>query len=397
MPNNKKLQEIKGTDTVAGTWRYLLDRDRNISNLFSGNDFTTDQDPTVDVGRPNWRTDLRRLFILNADGTWTNLFTLIEPYELKYSVEHPDVPSSIVDVKAILDLLVNRNNLNTITLPTDGVRYTADGETNTYALPRYSSNKYSLFIFIDGVKQDTTTYELSSDGLSVVFGKVPTRGENIEILNQSSITEWDYSPSIDYFTGDGSTTEFTASFDLLHANTTSVNIDGLEIQKNQFSVDGHKVTLISAPSSGAKIQITYLGKTSFVTASPNSIGTTELKAKAVTVDKLDDGIVFTIDKITNGSIITAMLASGAVTTDKLGNSSVTNAKLNNGAVNEDKLASSVKVRLLGSDVIATNMLKDKCVTRAKISDSLLNDYYTKTEVNALINALEARIAALEGE
>ena len=397
MPNNKKLQEIKGTDTVAGTWRYLLDRDRNISNLFSGDSFTTDQDPDNDVGRPNWRTDLRRLFIYEGNGVWTNLFRIIPPQELQYSINHPDVPSSVVDVKGILDLLVNRNNLNTITLPTDGVRYTADGTTNTYTLPRYSSNKYSLFIFIDGVKQDATTYELSDDGLSVIFGKVPTRGENIEILNQSSITEWDYSPSIDYFTGDGSTTEFTTSFDLLHTNTTSVNIDGLEIQKDRFSVDGRKVTLVSAPTSGSKIQITYLGKTSFVTVSPNSIGTAELKAKAVTVDKLDDGIVFTIDKIPNGGINSAMLSSGSVTTDKLENSSVTSTKINDGAVNEDKLASSVKVRLLDSDVIATNMLKDKCVTRTKISDSIFNDYYKKTEVDALINALEARIATLEGE
>lgn len=399
MANNKKLQEIKGTDTVAGTWRYLLDRDRNISNFFSGDSFTTDQE-VQDVGRPNWRSDLRRLFVYegkeNGADKWTNIFRLIEPYELKYSINHPDVPSSVTDVKAALDLLVNRNNLNTVTLPADGVRYTADGTTNIYTLPRYSSNKYSLFIFIDGVKQDATTYEISNDGLSVVFGRIPTRGENIEILNHSSITEWDYSPSINYFTGDGSTTEFTVDFDLLHANTTSVNIDGLEIQKNQFTVDGRNVTLVSAPTSGAKIQITYLGKTSFVTASPNSIGTTELKNGAVTASKLADGIIFTVDQIPNGSITTGKLANGAVTTAKLGTGVVLGSNIANSTISDTQLANSVTVRLLGANRIATNMLQDGCVTRDKIATSVRNDYYTKSEVDTLLNAIRARLDALEG-
>lgn len=396
MANNKKLQEIKGTDTVADTWRYLLDRDRNISNLFSGTDFTTDQTDANDIGRPNWRTDLRRLFIYEGNGVWTNLFRIIPPQELQYSINHPDVPSDVTDIKAILDLLVNRNNLNTITLPTDGVRYTADGTTNTYALPRYSSNKYSLFIFIDGVKQDATTYDLSNDGLSVVFGRIPTRGENIEILNQSSITEWDYSPSINYFTGDGTTTEFTVDFDLLHANTTSVNIDGLEIQKNQFSVDGRKVTLVSAPTSGAKIQITYLGRTSFVTVSPSSIGTAELKNKAVTAEKLADGIVFTVDQIPNGSITTGKIANGAITNAKLGTGVVTGSNIADATISDAKLVNSITVRLLGANRIATNMLQDGCVTRDKIAASVRNDYYTRSEVDTLLNAIRARLNALEG-
>lgn len=399
MSNNKELKEIRGTDTVANTWRYLLERDRNISNLFSGDSFTEDQDVATDVGRPLWRTDLRRIFIFEDDGNtgqWTNLFRLIQPYELQYSVNHPDVPSSVVDVKGILDLLVNRNNLNTITLPTEGVKYTADGLTTTYALPRYSSNKYSLFIFIDGVKQDTSTYDLSNDGLSVVFKAIPARGENIEILNQSSITEWDYSPAINYFTGDGSTKDFTVDFDLLHTNTTSVNIDGLEIQKDQFSVNGRVVSLVSAPSSGSRIQVTYLGRTSFVTVSPSSIGTTELKNKAVTVDKLADGIIFSMDQIPNGGITTGKIASGAVTSGKLASGAVTESKIDSGAITAAKLASSVSTRLLAANAVATNMLQDGCVTRSKINSSVLNDYYTKVEVDALLNAIRARLDALEG-
>jgi hypothetical protein len=118
-----------------------------------------------------------------------NLFTLIEPYEISYSIEHPDVPSTVVDLKGILDLLVQRNNLNTVTLPAESVSYTADGSTSTFALPRYTSNKSSLFVFIDGVKQETSTYSLANDGLSLTFTVIPVRGELIEIVQHASLTE----------------------------------------------------------------------------------------------------------------------------------------------------------------------------------------------------------------
>ena len=78
MANNKHLPDIQGTETIANTWQRLLERDRNISNLFSGTDFTTDQSAIDDIGRPLWRTDLNRLFIWNGQ-VWLNLFNLIEP------------------------------------------------------------------------------------------------------------------------------------------------------------------------------------------------------------------------------------------------------------------------------------------------------------------------------
>lgn len=392
MANNKRLPDIQGTETIANTWQRLLERDRNISNLFSGTDFTTDQSAVDDIGRPLWRTDLNRLFIWNGQ-IWLNLFNLIEPYEISYTIDHPDVPSTVVDLKGILDLIVQRNNLNTVTLPADSVSYTADGTTSTFALPRYTNNKSSCLVFIDGVKQETSTYTLSSDGLSITFGVIPARGERIEIVHHASIVEWDYSPSIEYFTGNGSNKVFTVTFDLLSAATTSVNVAGTELQKNQFTVDGRKVTLATAPANNAKVQISTVGKTSFVTVSQNSIGTEELKNNSVTADKLATDIPVNVNSIANSAIVTRMIADSNVTAAKIANSAITSAKINNGAVSEDKLATAVKNKLLATNSVTTAMIVDGNVTAAKLAPGIMNNYYTKAEVDALIAALRQELSS----
>ena len=397
MPENTKtLPDIQGSESIARSWRKLLTRDRNVSNLFAGVAFTTDQDPVTDIGRPNWRIDLRRLFIFDGE-KFVNLFTLIEPYEISYSIEHPDVPEGVDNLQRIIDLLVRRNNLNTVVLPAEGVSYTADGISSEYALPRFSSNKYSLFIYIDGVKQDTSTYSLSNNGESVIFNVIPRRGENIEIIQNSSLVEWDYSTSVNYFEGDGTTTTFTCDFELLHPNTISVNIDGEELQKNQFTVNGNDLTLSVAPVSGASIQVSTTGRTSFITVSNNSVGTDALQNKSVTASKLADNIPVNVNNIPNGSLNTNLLADGSVTSAKLASNAVIGPKIAGNAVSEDKLATSVSNKLLGTSRVATSHIQDGAITRAKLSSTILSDYYTKTEVDALINGLQAQINELKGE
>lgn len=357
MVNTKTLPDIQGTDAVSLTWRRLLTRDRNVSNLFAGDAFTTDQDPTDDIGRPNWRTDLNRLFIYTPNG-FVSLFSLLTPEEIAYTTDNASIPASVDNVKDVLDILIERANLNTVTLPAEGITYTADGDTSTYNLPRYTSNKASLFIFIDGVKQASNTYTLN--GSSITFEVAPTRGEVIEIIEHSSLTEWDYSPNIQYFTGDGTTTLFTLNFDVLNVNTTSVNIDGVELQKNQFSiVDRNKVNLNTAPANNASIQIQSLGRTSYVTVSENSIGSSEIKAKAVTSAKLADDITYDGNKVTDLSITGGKLVNATITTSKLADDAVTTVKVVDGAITLDKLGNDVKA-----------------------------NYYTKAEIDAMLNGGE---------
>lgn len=391
MSNTKTLPDIQGNETISSTWRRLLERDRNISNLFSGTDFPTVGVSQEYIGQPTWRTDLRRLFIW--DGTnWVNLFILIEPYEISYTISHPDVPSSVNNVKGILDLLVERNNLNTVTLPAESVSYIADGLTASYALPRYTSNKSSLFVFIDGVKQAADTYDLTNSGNNITFQVTPARNEKIEIVQHASLTEWDYSPNIAYFTGDGSTTAFTLSFDVLNTATTSVNVAGTELQKNQFTVSGRTVTLSSAPANGASIQISIVGRTSYVTVSDNSIGTAQLKDASVTADKLDSTIPVNVNNIQDKTLLTRMIADSAITSAKINNGAVSNAKIANSTIAEGKLATSVQNKLLGTNKVATAMLQDESVTSSKLAPGVMNNYYTKAEVDSLIEQLRQELS-----
>lgn len=385
MANNKTLPNISGNETIASSWDRLLTRDRNISTLFAGDNFTSDQIST-DIGRPNWRTDLHELFIWNGE-RFISFFDYMDLNKIAFETDNPDIPESIQTLKAILDVLINRNLSNTITLPAEGVHYTADGLTNTYSLPRYTNNKYSLFVFIDGVKQESTTYDLTSDGLGITFKVIPNRSEKIEIIQHASLTEWDYSPNIEHFTGDGTTKVFNLSFEVLRPEVLSVNVDGIELQKNQFSVtDIRQITLETAPSNNAKIQIMGLGKTTLVTVSPNSINTENLQNKCVTAEKLADGIIFTIDSIPANSIESVKLTNSSVTSAKLANNAVSTAKIVNKAVTEAKLETAVQNKLLAIQRVDTQHIKDHAVTPDKLAESLMKR----------ITDLEEAVAELQG-
>lgn len=386
MANTKNLPNIVGTETIASSWRKLLDRDRNISTMFAGTDFTTDQ-TVSDIGRPNYRVDLNRLFFWDGE-KFVDLFDTIGLDMFTYETDNPDIPEGVNDLKGVLDAIIRRNVLNAVTLPAEGVKYVATGTDYTFALPRATTNKYSLFIFIDGVKQETSTYDLSEDGKSILFKVAPARGELVEIIEHSSLTEWDYSPNIQYFKGDGTTTTFTLDFEILRPEVVSVNINGTELQKNQFTIPNiNQITLTTAPANGASIQVSTVGRSSLITVSANSIGTEELKAGSVTQSKLADGIMFNINMIGNGDISSAMIANSGVTTAKLANNSVSTAKIINKAVTEDKLSTGLVNKLLVPDSVDTQHVKDGAITANKLASSLLQR----------ITTLEAKVRQLEGE
>ena len=386
--NNKTLPDIKGTETIANTWRRLLDRDRNASNLFSGSAFTKDQDPLNDIGRPNWRTDLNRLFIF--DGTnFVNLFNYLTPEEIQYVNDHPDIPEEANTVKAVLDVLVRRNNLNTVVMPTEGIIYSADGNTFDYELARSESNKNTIMVFIDGVKQAADTYSLSNNGKYITFQVAPAKGERIEIIENSSLLEYDYSPLVENFVGDGKKTSFPTTFEILNPVCVSVNIDGKVLQLSEYTLleDGYGIRLNNAPSEGAKIQITTINKTSFVTVSPNSIGTNEIKNGSITANKMAEALPVNMNSIPAGGITNNMLANNSIAGSKLADGAVTTNKVINNAITKEKLSTSVQNSLLGVRNVINANLADKSVSMDKLGEDV------KNKLNDIIN----RLTALEGK
>lgn len=405
--NNKNLPDIKGSETIASSWERLLTRDRAISNLFSGEAFTEDQDPAKDIGRPNWRTDLNRLFIYNGTN-FVNLFNYLTPEEIKYIVDHPDIPEGVEDIKNVLDILVRRNNLNTVVMPTDGLVYVADGFSFEYNLARYESNKNTIMVFIDGVKQATDTYNLSESGESIIFEVAPAKGERVEIIENSSLLQYDYSPVAESFEGDGSNTDFVTSFEILNPVCVNVNIDGKVLQLSEYSLleNGYGVRLKSAPINGSKIQITTINKTSFVTVSPASIGTEELKDGSVTPEKITGSLPVDMNSIPTGGITNVMIANNSIDSSKLADDTVITGKIVNGAVTQEKLAESILKGLLGEKNVGNVNLADASVTLDKLGDDVkaqlggtidLSSYATKSYVNNLIGNIDSILDNINGE
>lgn len=405
--NNKTLPDIKGSETIASSWRKLLERDRNSSNLFSGEAFTEDQDPVNDIGRPNWRIDLNRLFIFDGE-KFVNLFNYLTPEEIKYVVEHPDIPESVTDVKSVLDILVRRNNLNTVVMPTDGIIYSADGNTFDYELARSESNKNTIMVFIDGVKQATDTYSLSDDGKYINFQAAPAKGERIEIIENSSLLEYDYSPLVENFVGDGERTDFSTTFEILNPVCVSVNVDGKILQLSEYTLleDGYGIRLNNVPVEGAKIQITTINKTSFVTVSPNSIGANEIKNGSITADKMAEALPVNMNSIPAGGITNTMIANNSVDGLKLADGSVTTSKIADSAVTREKLATSILDGLLGTKNVLNANLGDASVSLDKLGEDVknqlggsvdLSSYATKVYVDNQIGAINTLLDEINGE
>lgn len=64
--------------------------------------------------------------------------------------------------------------------------------------------------------------------------------------------------TVDDFTGDSSTVEFTLSVTPSSENLTSVNIGGVSQLKTAYSITGNVITFSSAPAAGAAIEVTTL-------------------------------------------------------------------------------------------------------------------------------------------
>lgn len=385
--NNKTLPDIQGSESIAKSWKRLLERDRNSSNLFSGEAFTEDQDPVVDVGRPNWRTDLNRLFIF--DGTnFVNLFNYLTPDEIAYTIDHPNIPPEANNVRAVLDILVKRNTLDMVVLPADGLIYSADGVTFEYSLSRKESSKTTIMVFIDGVKQATNTFELSESGESIIFKVAPAKGETIEIIENSSLVEYDYSPVINSFVGDGTTTDFITSFEILNVVCVNVNIDGKVLQLSEYSLlgDGYGVRLNSAPAEGSKIQIITVNRTSLVSVSPASIGNLELKDGCVTSEKLAGALPINMNSIPAGGITNKMIANDSIDSLKITDNSIVSSKLVDGSITKEKLATSIQNSLLGTKNVSNAHLEDASVSLEKLGADV------RDQLNDILN----RLTALEG-
>ena len=145
---------------------------------------------------------------------------------------------------------------------------TTNASTTAFVLTTTPSTEDNLIVFVEGVYQNKNSYTLS--GSTVTLDSAPLSGAEVVIHTiGDGITG--VGLNRDNFTGNGSTTAFTLSFDPLHENNTFVYFDGVYQEKSEYSVSGTTLTFSTAPANGDSIEVIMPQATEIQTPSTNSI------------------------------------------------------------------------------------------------------------------------------
>ena len=194
--------------------------------------------------------------------------------------------------------------------------FTGNGSTATYNLTGDPGSPLAPFVFVGGVLQDPTTH-YTIDALAtpktitftsnlpngteatIVYGPVSVTG----VPSDGSITFQKLAPSVfefDTFTGDGTTTTFTLSQNVLEAKHLLVSVASvMQTPTTAYTAQGTTLTFTSAPANGASILVRYYVGASILTPADNSVSTVKIQNSAVTKAKLafnpeDDAVALAI-------------------------------------------------------------------------------------------------------
>lgn len=126
----------------------------------------------------------------------------------------------------------------------------------------------------------------------------------------NSVTQQSFTPAVDVFSGNGSTTAFTLSRPVAAVTQVEAFIENVpQSPVDAFTVSGNTITFTSAPPSGSSnIYVRYTSPiTQVIAPSDGTVGTSALAAGAVTTAK-----------ITDANITPAKLSTGAPSWDASG-------------------------------------------------------------------------------
>lgn len=190
--------------------------------------------------------------------------------------------------------------------------FTGNGSTATYNLTGDAGSPLAPFVFVGGVIQDPSThYNIdvlaspqtitftsnlpNGTEASIVYGPVSVTG----VPSDGSITFQKLAPSVfnyDTFTGDGTTTTFTLSENVLEAKHLLVTVAAvMQTPTTAYTAQGTTLTFTSAPANGAAILVRYYVGASILTPADNSVSTVKIQNSAVTSAKIADGTITKTD------------------------------------------------------------------------------------------------------
>ena len=119
-------------------------------------------------------------------------------------------------------------------------------------------------VYIDGVYQAKSNYTTS--GSTITFSTGVPAGAEVEVVHFISVLSKVYT---DTFTGDASTSNFTASKDVTDENVTQVYIDGVYQSKDNYTTSGTTITFSTAPPSGSAIEVVHFTPAVYSTMNSN--------------------------------------------------------------------------------------------------------------------------------
>ena len=145
---------------------------------------------------------------------------------------------------------------------------TANSSTTAFTLSSAPSSEDNLIVFVEGVYQNKNSYSLS--GTTLTLDSAPASGTEVVVhIVGNGITGSNM--TVDEFTGDGSTTDFTMSLNPISENNTFVYLDGVYQEKSVYSVSGTTLTFATAPVSGHSIEVITPTTTQINQPAANSI------------------------------------------------------------------------------------------------------------------------------
>ena len=156
--------------------------------------------------------------------------------------------------------------------------FTASGSGSAllaYTLSKTPASEDELICFIEGVYQNKNSYSLS--GTTLTFDSGIVSGQEV-VVHHIGAGVVGSTPTIQTFTGDGSTTGYTLSTTLPNENYLTVFWDGVYQHHDQYSLSGTTLTFSEAAAASTAIEVYYnsvngIGTPSDATVTPAKLST----------------------------------------------------------------------------------------------------------------------------
>ena len=130
--------------------------------------------------------------------------------------------------------------------------FTATSNQTAYTLSTTPSTEDNLIVFVEGVYQNKNSYTLSGTTLTLDAAPATSSEVVVHIIGDGVVGG---GHTVNEFTGNGSTTDFTLTLAPMNENNTLVYLDGVYQHKSEYSVSGTTLSFSTAPANGDDIEV----------------------------------------------------------------------------------------------------------------------------------------------